>query len=36
MRLTVKKVAKLLRRGEPGRHFDGQGLYLVIEHKKNA
>jgi integrase len=36
MKLTVKKVAKLLRRGEPGRYFDGQGLYLVIESKRNA
>jgi integrase len=34
--LTVKKVAKLLRRGTPGRHFDDQGLYLVIESKSNA
>ena len=37
MKLTVKRVAKLLRRGTPGRHFDGiAGLYLVIESKKNA
>ncbi len=34
--LSVKKVNQLLRRGEPGRHFDGQGLYLVIEHAGNA
>jgi integrase len=34
--LTVKRVAKLVRRGEPGRHFDGQGLYLVIENRRNA
>jgi integrase len=34
--LTVKKVQKLLRRGEAGRHFDGHGLYLVVENKKNA
>src|SRR5262245_4253596 len=35
MSLTVKKVAKLLRRGEPGRHLDSgttgeRGLYLEI------
>ena len=36
MKLTVKKVAKILRRGEPGRYFDGQGLYLVVESKHNA
>ena len=36
MKLTVKKVAKLLRRGTPGRYFDAQGLYLVIESKRNA
>jgi integrase len=34
--LTAKRVAKLLRRGEPGRHFDGMGLYLVIESRKSA
>jgi integrase len=34
--LTVKKTAKLLRRGEPGRHFDGLGLYLVVENERNA
>lgn len=28
--LTAKKVAKLLRAGEEGRHFDGAGLYLII------
>jgi hypothetical protein len=31
-----KKVAKLLHRGDPGRHFDGQGLSLVIENRRNA
>jgi integrase len=36
MKLTVKKVAKILRRGEPGMHFDGQGLYLAVESKSNA
>jgi integrase len=34
--LTAKRVAKLIRRGEPGRHFDGDGLSLVIEHKASA
>jgi integrase len=34
--LTVKKVARLLRKAEPGRHFDGLGLYLVVENKRNA
>jgi integrase len=34
--LTAKRVAKLIRKAEPGRHFDGQGLYLVIEHKASA
>ena len=34
--LTVKKMAKLLHRGDPGRHFDGQGLSLVIENRRNA
>jgi integrase len=38
MALTSKKVIKLLRRGEPGRHLDRprSGLYLVIESKTNA
>jgi len=26
MALTAKRIAKLLRKGEPGRHFDGMGL----------
>jgi integrase len=30
MALTSKRVEKLLRRGEVGRFFDGNGLYLVI------
>ena len=34
--LTVKKVDKFLRRGDPGRYFDDQGLYLVVESKRNA
>jgi hypothetical protein len=36
VKLTVKRVDKILRRGEPGRYFDGAGLYLVVESKKNA
>ncbi len=28
--LKVKTTEKLLRRGEPGKHFDGAGLYLII------
>ena len=34
--LTVKRVAKALRSATPGRHFDGQGLYLVVSSKKAA
>jgi hypothetical protein len=34
--LTVKRVAKALRSATPGRHFDGQGLYLVVSGKKAA
>jgi hypothetical protein len=30
MGLTVKKVDKLLRRGDTGRHLDERGLYLVV------
>ena len=33
MGLTAKRVAKLLRRGVPGRHFDGDGLYLDVTGK---
>jgi integrase len=36
MGLTAKRVAKLLRRGEPDRHLDQRGLYLVIESRTNA
>jgi integrase len=36
MALTMKRVAKLVSRGEPGRHFDGSGLYLVIAGKAAA
>jgi integrase len=31
MGLTAKKVAKLLHRGEPGRHLDARGLYLIVQ-----
>ena len=30
MALTVKRVAKALSSGKPGRYFDTQGLYLVV------
>ena len=41
MALTVKKVAKLLRQGEPGRYLDSgttgeRGLYLEIAGRTNA
>jgi integrase len=41
MALTVKKVAKLIRRGVPGRYLDGggtgvRGLYLCIGGPRNA
>ena len=42
MSLTVKRVAKLIRRGEPGRHLDDgampavRGLYLVVAHERAA
>jgi integrase len=41
MSLTVKKVAKLMRRGEPGRYLDGgangvKGLYLIVQNKRAA
>jgi len=41
MALTVKKVAKLMRRGEPGRYLDGggsgvRGLYLIVQGKAAA
>jgi hypothetical protein len=38
MNLTVKRVAKLLRNGQPGRHRDGdvKGLYLCVGGEKNA
>jgi integrase len=34
--LTSKRVAKLLRQGEPGRHLDARGLYLVVVSRTNA
>jgi integrase len=36
MALTAKRVAKLLRKGEPGRHLDARGLYLVINSPTSA
>ena len=33
MGLTAKRVAKLLRAGKRGRHFDGHGLNLIITGK---
>jgi integrase len=36
MALTSKRVAKLLRQGEPARHLDQRGLYLVIQSRTNA
>jgi integrase len=33
MGLTAKRVEKLLRKGEPDRHFDGNGLYLAVTGK---
>jgi integrase len=35
-KLTAKKVAKLVRRGVKGKHHDGHGLYLQIQHRDNA
>jgi integrase len=31
MALTTKRVAKLIRKGEPGRHLDERGLYLITQ-----
>jgi integrase len=31
MALTSKRVAKLIRKGEPGRHLDSRGLYLITQ-----
>jgi integrase len=44
MSLTMKKTAKLLRKGVPGRHIDSdsgdpdrqRGLYLVVHHRDSA
>jgi integrase len=36
MALTVKRVEMALRRGERARHFDAQGLYLVVNGEKAA
>ena len=36
MGLTVKGIASLRRRGKPGKHFDADGLYLLVKSKKNA
>ena len=36
MALTLKTVAKLVREGEPGRHLDDRGLYLVVASKSAA
>ena len=38
MSLTVKRVARLMRRGDKGRHLDGgasgqRGLYLVVAQR---
>jgi hypothetical protein len=34
--LTAKKIAKLIRRGVKGKHHDGHGLYLQIQHRNNT
>jgi integrase len=31
MTLTAKRVAKVIRKGEPGRHLDSRGLYLITQ-----
>ena len=36
MALTVKRVARALSSGRPGRYFDGQGLYLVVNSERAA
>jgi integrase len=42
MALTVKRHHRLVRAGKPGQYLDGttgggvRGLYLVVEHKRNA
>jgi integrase len=36
MALTAKRVAKLIRAGEPGRHLDSRGLYLITQSRTAA
>ncbi len=36
MSLTVKGIASLRRKGKPGRHHDGDGLYLLVRSPRNA
>jgi hypothetical protein len=36
MRLTAKKVAKLVRRGARGKYPDGHGLCLQVQHRDNS
>src|SRR5436309_15485150 len=38
MNLTIKRIAKLLRKGQPGRHRDGEvrGLYLCVANRRSA
>jgi integrase len=36
MALTVKRVDRLVRRGERGKHFDADGLYLIVNGKRAA
>ena len=36
MKLTAKKIAKLVRRCVKGKHPDGHGLYLQIQNRNNA
>ena len=36
MKLTTKRVAKLVRRGQKGKHHDGHNLYLQIQNRNNA
>jgi Arm domain-containing DNA-binding protein/integrase-like protein len=36
MGLTAKRVAKLLAKGKADRHFDGDGLYLIVSGKRTG
>jgi integrase len=36
MKLTAKKIAKLVRRGVKGKYPDGHGLYLQIQNRDNV